>query len=64
MKIIERGTLPEERVWRGRCVSCRTLFECLRSEGTYQPALDQRDEPSLRVNCPVCTRICYGSEVK
>jgi hypothetical protein len=59
MKIIQRGTIPEEREWKFSCYTCRTRFECLQSEGRY--TWDQRDGDYLTVSCPVCARTCGGS---
>lgn len=59
MKIIERGVFPEDREWKAICGHCRTRFECFEKEG--QVELDQRDGNYLKVACPVCSRLCYGS---
>jgi hypothetical protein len=59
MKIIERGVIPAEREWKFLCVNCRTRFECQENEGEY--ITDQRDGDTVRVECPVCNRDCYGS---
>jgi RNase P subunit RPR2 len=52
MKIISRGILPEEFIYRVTCSNCKTYFEFQRSEGkvTY----DQRDGSFVTVECPVC----------
>lgn len=56
MKIISRGSLPENDVYRGTCGWCKTVFDCARHEGKFQAARDQRDEDRLVVPCPVCTK--------
>lgn len=57
MKIITRGQIPEDRVFRFECLRCRTVFEASRRECQY--ISDQRDGDALRYNCPVCTAACY-----
>ena len=52
MEIIERGTLPSDRVHEGRCDTCRTKVRFKQSEAKYVP--DQRDGDFLQVGCPVC----------
>jgi hypothetical protein len=59
MKIIKRGTIPDEREWKFDC-TCGTVFECLQKEVTVRN--DQREAGSYATYaCPVCARECYGS---
>ncbi|MBB5462894.1 RNase P subunit RPR2 [Paraburkholderia sp. Cpub6] len=59
MKIIQRGRPPSEREWKFTCTNCRTIFECMQSEGRLTS--DQLDGDTLSIACPVCDRTCYGS---
>lgn len=63
MKIISRGVKPEDKVYRGTCRNCSTVFECQRHEGTFHPG-DQRDGPWLSVSCPVCGKSANAYEKK
>jgi RNase P subunit RPR2 len=61
MRIISRGIKPEDKLYRGTCKNCKTVFECNRSEGKYEN--DFREGGGfLRVTCPLCqsnTEIAY-----
>jgi hypothetical protein len=59
MKIIKRGTIPEERTWTFDC-TCGTVFECLQKEVVLHDT--QRDGRYATYDCPVCSRQCYGKE--
>lgn len=51
MKILRRGNLPENSIYRGTCNHCKTEFECAQHEGK----LVLRPSTSfLEVSCPVC----------
>jgi len=54
MRIISRGNLPGDEVFKGNCGHCKTVFECLKHEGIFYAATSQRDEPFVKVTCPVC----------
>ena len=56
MKVIEMGSLPEERNYRATCRHCGTVFEFLRAEAKY--VIDQRDGDFLSIQCPLpgCAR--------
>ena len=62
MKIIHRGTIPGERVYKSTCTNCKTVCEYLLKEATI--VYDQRDGNYVTIACPVCDQTCYGSEVK
>lgn len=57
MKIIQRGVLPKDKVYRTTCVNCKTIFEFSDYEATKM--FDQRDGDYLIVVCPVCEQKCY-----
>ena len=48
MKIIKRGVLPEDKVFRGRCAHCGCEFEYIRSD-----IADSQREGAW-VECPCC----------
>ena len=54
MKILEKGSLPEESIYRCRCCNCNTLYEFQRKEAVYVP--EQRDGDYLTTKCPLCNR--------
>ena len=54
MKIIDKGKLPAERIWRGRCHNCKTLAEATEAE-LDKITYDQRsDGPFGEAPCPLC----------
>ena len=54
MKITHRGTPATERVWVGRCSSCKSEAEATESEMTHITH-DQREGGSFSwETCPVC----------
>lgn len=59
MRIVERGTLPEEQLWQGTCTHCRTRIEFERHEGKFHD--DQRDGSYVTIACPVCQMTIYGN---
>lgn len=52
MKITRQGTPPGERIWTGRCTSCKTEAEAQQSE--LSPQCNQREGTWAEVNCPTC----------
>lgn len=54
MRIIERGDLPEDKLFQCRCTNCKTLYEFVRRESRYHS--DQRDGDYLETHCPHCGR--------
>lgn len=54
MKIIKRGEIPEERVFRFECQHCHTVAEATAKEGRFSS--DQRDGDARVFKCPVCDR--------
>jgi len=60
MKIIKRGTLPSERLWRGTCRSCGSIVEGTEDE-MHDIQHDSREGYSFSWNeCPVCKKGPYG----
>ena len=53
MKILKRGTLPEERILNATCRKCQTEFEFAQSETTT--VHDQREGDYLSIRCPLCS---------
>jgi len=54
IEIISRGQLPGKKPYQGTCSYCKTKIKCLQEDGIVIPAYDQRDGPSLAVECPEC----------
>ena len=54
MRIIERGTPPNEQPIEGRCRNCKTIFEFMQHEA--KRISDQRDGDYWHLNCPVCNQ--------
>lgn len=52
MKVIQRGTPPEEEVYQADCNRCHSKLEFTRSEAKFRE--DQREGSWLEVTCPVC----------
>ncbi len=53
MKVIKKGTPPEEKMHRARCWRCGAVLEFPMSEAGV--SLDPRDQATyLIVQCPVC----------
>ena len=55
MKIISKGTIPKDRVYRVSCDSCSSKIEFIQGEGKI--VYDQRDGNYISINCPVCTAL-------
>lgn len=53
MKITKRGTPPSEKVWSGRCGTCKSEMEEFETKLT-NPRHDQRDGYMAQETCPVC----------
>lgn len=53
MKIVRRGTPPNEILWRGTCHACKTVATAGRSELKVEE--DPREGGEFgRATCPVC----------
>lgn len=59
MRVLERGDLPEHKVYQCRCTNCRSLYEFERREAKY--VNDQRDGDFLETHCPNCGRANFTS---
>lgn len=55
MKIIKKGKLPEERIWRSKCYHCHSEIEATQQEIKSRHN-DQRDGEYGFAECPVCSR--------
>lgn len=53
MKMTKMGSLPSDRVWRGRCRSCGAEFEASERE-LSNIQHDQRDGSSAWAMCDFC----------
>lgn len=65
MKIIHRGMIPSERLYRGRCINvCESIIEATHDELTHTS--HQRDGEFHKGECPVCAcgNIIYFEEYK
>jgi hypothetical protein len=58
MKVIRKGTIPEQRVCHGTCNKCGTVVEFQHGEATISS--DQRDMGAFYVNCPTCKSYIWG----
>jgi RNase P subunit RPR2 len=56
MKIIKRGQVPGNEVYRLDCNHCHTEFEIEAKEAKYNS--DQRDGDYLSIECPICKTVC------
>lgn len=56
MRIIKQGVLPEEKLYRGTCSSCRAEVEFKRGEGQSSVF---RNETAIFIKCP--TDGCHSS---
>lgn len=52
MKVIKRGVLPSEKLYRGRCGFCDSIVEATHNELDHRS--DQRDGDTHSGLCPVC----------
>ena len=52
MKIIKRGTPPEEVTYNATCYKCKTEIEFQRCEAKFSS--NQFDGSMLSIECPVC----------
>ena len=53
MKIVRQGTPPGERIWSGKCHTCKTEADAAGKELVINQG-DQRDGPFGEAKCPVC----------
>lgn len=52
VRIIKRGTLPEEQEYQFECDHCHTIFVCQKSELRYSSS--PKNESYYIIKCPVC----------
>lgn len=59
MKVLKRGTPPEDNIFRGTCNHCRSEIEAERRE-LNDIQYDQREKGELApAICPVCKRSMF-----
>lgn len=59
VKILVKGTIPEEQWYKGTCGHCHTEFAFQRKEAKYSS--DQRDGDYFSIDCPLCSKPVYVS---
>lgn len=62
MKMIYRGTLPEERRYAGTCFNCGSMYEATEKELRYcqpPPVSGQGEEGRYCAPCEVCSKTVY-----
>lgn len=52
MRILFKGTDPQEELWGGTCYNCKTVIEAQRKELKIES--NQRDGSWAIASCPVC----------
>lgn len=57
VKILKRGKLPSERLFRCECRQCNTQFEFEAKEA--QRDNDPREGTFYRIPCPLCSYMVY-----
>lgn len=55
MKIIQEGSLAENKIHRGMCIKCRIIVEF---EG--REAKKSKYQPVVMVDCPTCKATIYA----
>lgn len=58
MKVISRGILPEEQLYRTCCYNCKSILEYQKKEARI---VTDRNEVSYVLVCPVCSHSIYIS---
>ena len=61
MRIITPGVKPEDKIYKGKCGYCKTVFECTKAEGVD---VYDRGDNFLRVTCPFCSHTTFAYERK
>ncbi len=59
VEVLRKGDRPEDRVYTGTCIQCRSLLRFKRSEARF--VSDQRDGDAVVVECPVCKKDLWVS---
>lgn len=54
MKCIKRGTLPENRIWKGECHNCHSVYEALEGELTNIENDFRENARFARAMCEIC----------
>ena len=58
MKVISRGSLPEDQLYRTSCSNCKSVLEYQKKEASI---VTDRNEVSYVLVCPVCSHSIYIS---
>ena len=58
MKVISRGILPEEQLYRTSCSNCKSILEYQKKEAQI---ITDRNEVCYVLVCPVCSHSIYIS---
>lgn len=63
MRILEKGQLPEQRMYKARCDKCQTLFEFRKDEAKEMPPGGYSNN-QLATRCPLtgCDAVIYVNE--
>lgn len=54
MKVIHRGSLPEEAIYQATCNNCSSILEFMQKEVRWEHS--QREGTYVHFRCPVCQR--------
>ena len=57
MKILKRGSLPEDEEHTAKCSHCGTEIQFYRKEASIESTC--RNETYLKIACPVCHRMIW-----
>lgn len=61
MKIIKKGILPQDKIYRGTCMRCKTVIEATQTEGRLS-LTDRTGVTMVEYTCPICSEIIWGWE--
>lgn len=54
MKLIKKGIVPEERIWKGTCRRCNSEFEAVQSELQNIESCPREHYEFCHASCEVC----------
>ena len=60
MKILERGTLPNEIVFRVTCSKCKSKLEFTAGEAKHGTDWRDSHDEWWKVDCPACLSLVYA----
>ena len=61
MRIIKKGKLPEERLFKVVCRNCSTEFEFTQGEAKMNYPDRPGEGNSLSIECPVCNHTVWAT---